>query len=57
MIKLAKVKSEHYKAAYGRLYAFLKNNHPEILVEFNEKMKHAIETAQAAVTLGKENSN
>ncbi len=51
---MVKVKPEHYKAAYDRLYAFLRNNHPEILAEFNEKMQHAIETAQAAVSLGKE---
>jgi excinuclease UvrABC nuclease subunit len=51
---MAKVKPEYYQTSYQRLYSFLKNNHPEILQEFNEKMSDAIEKAQAAVTLGKE---
>ncbi len=51
---MSKVKPEHYKVAYDKLYAFLRYNHPEILKEYKQKLQDAKEVAEALVLLGKD---
>lgn len=50
-----KVKPEHYKAAYDKLYAFLRYNHPEIIEEYNQRLKEAKAATDSMVILGTQN--
>jgi hydrogenase maturation factor HypE len=49
---MSEVKPEYYKAAYNKLYAYLRNKHPEILREYTAKLKKAKEEAENLVILG-----
>lgn len=52
--KLGKVKLEHYKVGYERLYGFLRTKHPEVLAEYRRYLKQVKERIEAALLVGEE---
>ena len=51
---MSKVKPEHYKNAYTKLYNFLRTRHPEILKEYRQYVKEVKKKAQEMLLMPEE---